>query len=747
MASDPSLERAAKQDQANQLQFVVAVSLRWWLMIVVSTCLCSIGLGVWGLFHQQSSAVYEAQTDLAIKQSAWEKGLLQRVGGVPLVPTQPKEVMNRVLPGLAEEVARVLVQHDVTNGGAWGDVSTEDEYQAGAVAVRSALEVSDVPEAGIIRIRVDGSTEEEARRIAEYTARVFVDRARRLQLQEEQETYELVKQQVEDVRARLTEAEQAEWAFQKQIGFRTKGQLADDMTSMKSDLVEAKAAQEQILAEMNEIEEKLRLNNARLPQVLGQVSNSVVDKLFDELDELLQQEVALRIDFTPEYEGLQLLREEIAAKEQAILEALREMDAGAGGGTSVWQEQQDLRTQYMHLQLELTKVQITERTLEARLRDLVENLPELANQDFAYRQLTERTDQLRGQFNKLIETEFEISSSIDRNFGQVVRQNPVTASVLAPPGGTLKLFSHFIVGGLVGLLIGFGLAIMLDAMDTSIRTIDEVKQYIGLEVIGTIPQMRFGKGKNPRRRRGTLVAATDESEIDACIVTQYDPKSPISESYRALRTNFQFATIRKKPKTIMVTSAVPGEGKTTTAVNMAVTMADSGMRVLIIDTDLRRPNVHRVLKMERGPGLADVLRSGLGFRTVMRPTRVENMWIISSGRVPPNPSELIGSERMREFMREVGEEFDVVVCDAPSILVVTDPVLLGTRVDTVVLVVAVNRARRETILRARKLLDAGQSGIAGVVLNGIEATRRHYYYYYYYYDDAARGRQRRWYHL
>jgi capsular exopolysaccharide synthesis family protein len=180
---------------------------------------------------------------------------------------------------------------------------------------------------------------------------------------------------------------------------------------------------------------------------------------------------------------------------------------------------------------------------------------------------------------------------------------------------------------------------------------------------------------------------------------------------------------------------------------MAVTFADSGLRVLIIDTDLRRPHVHHVLKMRRGPGLADILREGRDYRTIVRETSVRNLSLISSGRVPPNPSELIGSQRMQDLMEELGREFDMVICDAPSVLVVTDPVLLATDVDAVVLVVAVDNARRETIYRARQLLDTAQANIAGVVLNGLEATRRHYYYYYYYYEDSASRRRRRWIHL
>jgi capsular exopolysaccharide synthesis family protein len=399
------------------------------------------------------------------------------------------------------------------------------------------------------------------------------------------------------------------------------------------------------------------------------------------------------------------------------------------------------------MRLSLTGIDIRMAALQRMLDELMPKIPELANKNMEYERLEKDAGQIREQFNKLREKEFDIRTALSRESGQVERHESVIASAVPIRGASVRMWVNFIIGGLVGFVVGFGLAVMIEIMDTSIRSIEDVSNYIGLEVIGTIPKMRFGKPHGGRRRRGTYVAAADESQIDACIVTQHDPKSPVSEAYRTLRTNFQFATIKRKPRTVMVTSAVPGEGKTTTAVNMAVTMADRGMRVLLVDTDLRRPNVHRVLRVERGPGLADVLREGADLTTVMRETRVENLWIVSSGRVPPNPSELIASERMQRLIERLGGEFDLVICDAPSILVVTDPVLLATHVDSVVLVVSANNARRETVLRACKLLQTANASVAGVVLNGVEATRRHYYYYYYYYEDNDGRNQRRWYHL
>jgi len=516
---------------------------------------------------------------------------------------------------------------------------------------------------------------------------------------------------------------------------------------MYEELNEKTALKDEIAARLAQIAAELEVNRQLLPEALDNLNDSVVNELLVELDDLLKDKLQMSVVYQPAFEGLQVLQDEVVEKKQEILEAVRLLDEGMGGAGNVWGQRQTLYRQEMELSLELTATEIRLAALQKTLEEMIPKIPELANKNYEYEKLAQEARHIRTRFDELRVREFDIRTALSRSSGQVERHNAVTLEPFMPPIRPIQTWLNFVIGGILGFIVGFCLALMWEMMDTSIRNIEDVTDYIGLEVIGTIPKMRFGKPKGGRRHRGTYVATVDEDQIDACIVTQHDPKSPISEAYRTLRTNFQFATIQLKPKTVMVTSAVPGEGKTTTAVNMAVTMADRGIRVLIVDTDLRRPNVHRVLKMERGPGLTDIVREGLDPQRVIRATSVENLWVVSSGRVPPNPSELAGSERMGSVIKHLGQQFDLVICDAPSILVVTDPVLLATHVDTVVLVVSANNARRETIQRSCKLLQTANAHISGVVLNGLEVTRRHYYYYYYYYDNAASRGERRWYHL
>ena len=676
--------------------------------------------------------------ELILQRSPYDSGVLKDVAA-RRAPATPKDLVKALQAHIPEDVARAMVQQDVAGGQDLAGVVTDDEYRARV----SAIQLTFTPDEDTgIRIAARARTKDEAVRVAEMAARAFVQRERMLGAEGEKRAHATVQQELERTRQRLDEAESAEWQFRREMGFRTQDQVTREMDRMAQEILAAQAQRVEILATMAGIEGRLREVNEELPQALGQITSKVVDGLLQELDDLIQKRTEMEVFAKPTFGPLQALCDEISEKEAAIRQALQQLDAATGGGTAVWRDLQSLREQYIDLQWRLTLLDISTATKQRLLDSRETALPELMAQSKTYRVLAREAEQEKTRFGKLSEIEFELRTALSQEASKLERHRSVAASALPGPYTSSRTWTGFLMGAGVGLLLGAALALFLEQLDSSIRGIEDAVEHLQLEVIGTIPEMKFGKAR--RRHRGNYVAVNDEEQVDACIVTQHDPKSPISEAYRNLRTQFQFATFQTKPKSVTVTSSVPGEGKTTTAVNMAVAFADSGFRVLIIDTDLRRPHVHHVLKMERGAGLADILREDLDYREVVRKTRVPNLSIISSGRVPPNPSELIGSDRMRALMERLAGEFDLVICDAPSLLVVTDPVLLSTEVDTVVIVVAVRNARRETILRGKKLLETARANISGVVLNGLEATRRHYYYYYYYYDDSRAVHHKRW---
>lgn len=224
------------------------------------------------------------------------------------------------------------------------------------------------------------------------------------------------------------------------------------------------------------------------------------------------------------------------------------------------------------------------------------------------------------------------------------------------------------------------------------------------------------------------------------------PKSPISEAYRVLRTNIQFSSIDKPVKVIAVTSSGPGEGKSTTISNLAVTFAQSGNKVLLIDSDLRKPRLHKIFGMPNQVGLVNVLTRQESIEGAVQQSLAENLYVLSSGPIPPNPSELLQSQSMKNFLKEASEKFDIILIDTPPVGTVTDAAILSSMVDGMVLVAASAQVRIEELKRSKELLEKVNANILGVVLNKLDknAQGNYYYYYYYYYgEDSGRTPEKR----
>lgn len=214
------------------------------------------------------------------------------------------------------------------------------------------------------------------------------------------------------------------------------------------------------------------------------------------------------------------------------------------------------------------------------------------------------------------------------------------------------------------------------------------------------------------------------------LISMTNPKSPIAEQFRTIRTNILFSSVDKELQTIIVTSSGPGEGKSTTTANLAVVFAQQGKRVLLIDADLRKPTVHYTFRTENHVGLSNVLTRQLTLEEAVSITAQEKLWVLSSGPIPPNPSEILGSRGMQALIEQAKDEYDVIVIDTPPVLAVTDAQVLANQADGVVLVVSSGKTERESAKKAKELLESAKAKILGVVLNNKKAEDTHYYYYY-----------------
>ena len=302
------------------------------------------------------------------------------------------------------------------------------------------------------------------------------------------------------------------------------------------------------------------------------------------------------------------------------------------------------------------------------------------------------------------------------------------AAVPTSPMGPQRLMQVGLAAA-IGMVLAVGAAFLIEYLDDSLKTPEEVGKTLGLTTVGAITRI---SGDSPPER----------------LVTARHPKSPISEAYRAMRTNLQFSSLDRPLRSLVVTSPSPVEGKSTTLSNLGVVMAQAGKSVVLVDSDLRRPMLHKIFQVPNKEGLTTVLLEDeplLDGR--LQETSVENLRLLTSGPLPPNPSELLGSQRMRDLIERLEAEADVVIFDTPPALPVTDAVVLASQTDGVLLVTDAGKTRRSAALRALESLRQVGANVVGAALNRLSARSSGGYYYYYYYagDNKGRRRKGRWY--
>jgi len=214
------------------------------------------------------------------------------------------------------------------------------------------------------------------------------------------------------------------------------------------------------------------------------------------------------------------------------------------------------------------------------------------------------------------------------------------------------------------------------------------------------------------------------------VITKSDPKSPISEQYRTIRTNILFSSVDKEMKSFLVTSSAPSEGKSTTASNLAVVFAQQNKKVLLVDADLRKPTMHYTFQLINASGLTTVLSQQAELSNVAHPTDVPNLFVLSSGPIPPNPAELLSSQAMGDFLEAAYEKYDLVIFDTPPVLAVTDAQVLANKCDGTILVVNSGNTEIEAAQKAKELLQSAKGKLIGVVLNNRKLKESNHYYYY-----------------
>ena len=374
-----------------------------------------------------------------------------------------------------------------------------------------------------------------------------------------------------------------------------------------------------------------------------------------------------------------------------------------------------LRKKIMDKRIEVSSLEVRSRLIEEQLRMAEAQLGDIPRKEIILSRLERSRETTERLYIALIEKlqEAQIAEQSELGYVEVIDQAIVPTSPVRP-----QVRLNLLLGAVFGLVFGIGLAFVRNAVDNKVRKPEDLRKR-GHSVIGLVPDMERVIRQD---FKGQEFVSIDGREYSTRLISLLNPLSPISEGYRRVRTNIQFCRPDTDLHTIMITSPGPAEGKTVTALNLAITMAQAGRRTLYVDADLRRPQGHRMMGMDRGGGLVDLLFDALPDNVEQFATDLDSyLYVIPAGRDVPNPAEVLGSQKMQKLLKHWRQTFDVVLIDTPPTLVVADALILATKCDATLIVCSAGETNWQAVDRCSEAIEGVGADVIGVLLNRFDA--------------------------
>lgn len=564
----------------------------------------------------------------------------------------------------------------------------------------------------IIRIVAQSTQPEAAEHMANATARAYriENIATRNRLVTESRRF--VEEQLGNLEQQLNEAEERLRAFKEREGqvflseeARAALEAFTKLEEQHNEVVRKRAEAERQIAALRRADSVL----GRHARIFTEEQHALLTVLNQRLLDLIQERDTLLINYTKEHPQVVEQQRKIDNVKAEMIQELKSKLATLNDREHALEQQ---REHYRHRYLSYPEAAIQMSRLE---RDVKVNADLLAT--------------LKAKHQELLIKGAERIEEVTLIAPAMTPVAPINASNTA---------MNLMLGSLMGGFLGVVLAFARESFDTSIGTIEGVEEFLKAPVLGIIPQ--FDHKELVETAKAALPPHTPPSVVESLsrLICLIDPKSVLSESLRSLRTNIQFASMDRRVKSIIFTSAGLGEGKSTCVINLAVTMAQEGMKVLLVDADLRKPIVHERLGLDREPGLVDALLGTTSWRAyvrsatdlmlgtvgvdrVMNTPGLDNLHVLTSGSESGNPNEFLNLNKIQALMSEMQDDYDIVLIDTPPILPVTDAVAFSSRVDGTILVYQVGRIGRNALKRAKFLLDHAQANVLGVVLTNVKS--------------------------